>query len=96
MASNFRILINRNSDNLNLKLTGDFDGTSACELLNALRDNCDGTITVFVNTSRLKDIHPFGRDTFRNSLYLLKDLPINLIFTGEKATSIAPERNGFF
>ena len=96
MASNFRIAILRNADSVNLKLVGDFDGTSACELLNALKDNCDGVLRVFVNTSGLKDVYPFGVDTFQNSLYLLKDRPFRLVFTGENASSIAPERNKFF
>ena len=96
MASNFRISIGRNSDRLDLKLVGDFDGTSACELLNALKDNCDGVVRVFVNTSGLKEIYPFGQDTFQNSLHLLKDRPFQLVFTGENATRIAPERNKFF
>ena len=96
MATNFKISIHRNSDTLNLKLVGDFDGTSACELLNAMKDNCDCVVRVFVNTTGLKDIYPFGQDTFHNSLYLLKDLPIRLVFTGENAFSIAPERNKFF
>ncbi|MBW1676330.1 MAG: hypothetical protein JRF30_03450 [Deltaproteobacteria bacterium] len=96
MASNFRISIHRNSDNLDLKLMGDFDGTSACELLNAMEENCDGVARIFVNTSGLKHIYPFGQDTFQNSLYLLKDRPFRLVFTGENAGSIAPERNKFF
>jgi hypothetical protein len=96
MASNFKISIHRNSDSLDLKLMGDFDGTSACELLNALKENCDGVARVFVNTSGLKDIYPFGQDTFQNSLYLLKGRPFCLVFTGENAGSIAPERNKFF
>jgi hypothetical protein len=33
MASNFRIFAHRNSDSLHLKPAGDFDGTSAFELL---------------------------------------------------------------
>ncbi len=37
MASNFGISINRNSDNLHLKLFRNFDGISAHELLNALK-----------------------------------------------------------
>ena len=96
MASNFRISVHRNSHSLDLKLMGDFDGTSACELLNVLKDNSDGVARVFVNTSGLKDIYPFGQDTFQNSLYLLKDRPFRLVFTGENATRIAPERNKFF
>jgi hypothetical protein len=96
MASNFRISAHRSSDSLELKLIGDFDGTSACELLNVLKENCDGVSRVSVNTSGLKDIYPFGQDTFQNSLYLLKERPFCLVFTGDNATVIAPERNRFF
>lgn len=96
MASNFRISVHRNSDNLELKLTGDFDGTSACELLNVLKENSDDVARVLVNTSGLKNVYPFGRDTFQNRLYLLKDRSFRLLFTGENATRIAPERNKFF
>jgi hypothetical protein len=96
MASNFKISLQRNSNSLELKLTGDFDGTSACELLNVLKENSDDVVKVLVNTSGLKDIYPFGRDTFQNRLYLLKDRSFRLLFTGENATRIAPERNKFF
>ena len=96
MASNFKVSVSRKRDRLDLKLAGDFDGTSACELLNALKDNCDGVVRVMVNTNGLKEIHPFGQDTFQKNLYQLKDQPFRLVFTGEKATRIAPERNRFF
>ena len=96
MAANFTIAIHRMSTSLELKLAGDFDGTSACELLNTLKKKCDGVDRVFVNTSRLRDIYPFGQDTFQNNLYILKGKPIRLVFTGKHATSIAPERNQFF
>jgi len=96
MASNFKISVHRNSDSLELKLMGDFDGTSACELLNFLKENCDGADRVFIHTSGLKDVYPFGRDTFQNRLYLLKARSFRLVFTGENATRIAPERNKFF
>jgi hypothetical protein len=93
MASNFRISVHRDSNNLELKLAGDFDGTSACELLNVLKDKCDdGVDTVAVNTSNLKDVYPFGRDTFQRNLYTLKGRRKRLAFTGRKANSIAPER----
>jgi len=42
----------------------------------------------------------FKISAHRNSenlyLYVLKDRPIRLVFTGENATEIAPERNKFF
>jgi len=56
MAANFRIAIHRRRAGLELKLAGDFDGMSACELLNVLKEKCDGVDSVVVNTSRLKDI----------------------------------------
>jgi hypothetical protein len=96
MAGNFRISVHRNSNSLDLKLIGDFDGTSACELLNVLEEKCNRVHTVLINTNGLREIYPFGQDTFENSLYLLKDRPIRLVFTGENASRIAPERNKFF
>ena len=96
MASNFRIAVHRNSNSLDLKLMGDFDGTSASVLLNVLEEKCNSVDRVLINTSGLKEIYPFGQDTFQNSLYLLKDRPIRLVFTGENASRIAPKRNKFF
>jgi hypothetical protein len=37
MAENFQILVRRNSENLHLKLMGDFDGISAYELIDTLK-----------------------------------------------------------
>jgi anti-anti-sigma regulatory factor len=96
MAANFKIAIHRMNASLELELAGDFDGTSACELLNVLNEKCDGVDRVLVDTSGLKEIYPFGLDTFQNNLYRLKEKPIRLVFTGENATRIAPERNKFF
>jgi len=41
MPCSFKILAHRNSDNLHLKLEGDFDGRSALELINYLKKNGD-------------------------------------------------------
>jgi hypothetical protein len=96
VASNFRISVHRNSDSLELRLQGDFDGTSACELLNALKENCDDADSVLIHTSGLKEIYPFGRDTFQNNLYTLKGKNIHFTFTGNKAQQIGPERSILF
>lgn len=90
MATNFRILVHRNSDSLHMKLLGDFDGSSACELLNMLKKNSNGARKVFIHTNCLKHIHPFGRDTFCRNLRDLKGYPFDLLLTGEKAERIAP------
>lgn len=50
MAARFRISIHRNSENLHLKLMGDFDGTSAHELLNVLKRYSTRTARIFIHT----------------------------------------------
>ena len=89
MASNFKILIHRNSDNLHLKLMGDFDGSSAHQLLNLLSKNSPNASRIFIHTSCVKSIVPFGRSVFRNNLHLLKGKPAHLVFTGEKASELS-------
>jgi len=96
MASNFRILTRRKNDSLNLELIGDFDGSSACELLNVLKDKCNGVDKVFIDTSGLKDIYPFGQDTFENNLYTLKDKRIHYAFKGKNARQVVPNRRKTF
>jgi hypothetical protein len=93
MASNFRISIHRNSDNLHLKLVGDFDGTSAHQLLNVLKKNWNSVYRVFIHTGSLKDIHPFGRHTFQQNLSDLKGHHSRILFTGDNASQIAPDRS---
>ena len=93
MASNFKISIHRNSDSLHLKLIGDFDGSSACELLNVLKKSINGVFRVIIHTNSLKNIYPFGQDTFQKNLRDLKDRADRIIFTGEKAIQIAPGKS---
>ena len=96
MASNFTISVHRNSNSLDLKLMGDFDGTSACELLNVLSEKCDDKDNVFIHTDGLKQIYPFGCDTFQNNLYTLKGQLLRLLFTGRNAAQIAPDARPAF
>lgn len=91
MAANFRICVHRNSENLHLKLMGDFDGSSACELLNMLEKSASGVYRIIIHTGCLKHIHPFGRDTFQENLRRLKNDTAPILFTGENASQIAPE-----
>ena len=93
MALNFRISIHRNSRNLHLKLVGDFDGSSAHELLHVLEENCNGATRVFIHTSSLEHIHPFGRNIFHNNLGVMNRQSVALLFTGENADQLAPERS---
>ena len=91
MASNFRISTHQNSDNLHLKLMGDFDGSSAWELLNILKKGSQDASKVFVHCNALSKIEPFGRDVFHANLGSLTEESVSLLFTGEKAMEIVPE-----
>jgi anti-anti-sigma regulatory factor len=87
MAANFSIYVTKTSDSVHLKLNGDFDGSSACELLNLLKHGAlNGTSKILVDTDSLKHVHPFGLNIWRNRLHEVKSTKIPLIFTGRIST----------
>ena len=92
MASNFRVLVHRDSESLHLKLHGDFDDRRACELLEILGKNAFGVHRVFIHTGSLRNIHSFGQDIFNKNLSQLNGHAIRVLFTGENAGRIAPEK----
>jgi hypothetical protein len=84
MAGNFNISVTNSGDHVRLKLNGDFDGSSACELVNLLNSGgLSNTSKVLVDTDSLKHIHPFGVDVLHNRLHILKSKTPPLIFTGK-------------
>ena len=91
MASNFRISNKRDRRALYLSLRGDFDGTSAYELIHSIREQGTGVSEVYIDTCGLNLIHPFGRDTLRSNLSLLKGKDLKLEFIGPNAAQLAPE-----
>ena len=93
MASNFRILYQRNSDRLHLKLRGDMDGDSAYEMINFLEDNSNGIKEVVIETHGLANIFPFGRHVFSKNFYKIKDRYARIVFAGDQTNQIAPEEN---
>ncbi|MBW1902153.1 MAG: hypothetical protein JRJ20_11035 [Deltaproteobacteria bacterium] len=93
MANNFKISIHRNSDNLHMKLVGDFDGTSAHLLINALKAKMRRASKVFIHTECLENIYPFGSGTFLSNLDFVNGNSVTLVFTGDKARQLAPENN---
>jgi len=82
MASNFKIQIHKNSDNIHLNLIGFFDGNSAFELINILNDKCKDAQKVFIHTSKISDIHPFGRDVFLKNFGVKKNHNNQFVVTG--------------
>lgn len=91
MATNCRIVIHRNSENLHLKLVGNFDDNSAYELLDAMRAHSNHASRIFIHTNSLKAIEPFGLHVFHAHFDLLKAKSIEFVFTGENVTKLAPE-----
>ena len=90
MAHNFKIFMHRTIDNLHLNLKGDFDGSSAFELLNILKENLDSAKRILIDTSNLKKIYPFGQDVFDHNLSKLLDHRIRIQFIGPNTLRSAP------
>ena len=65
MAKNFRVYAKENGNqSLALQLFGDFDASSACELINLLDENIKPSSKVAIDTDGLKTISAFGLDVF--------------------------------
>jgi len=88
LAANFQIYAFKTRDSLHLKLTRDFDGTSAYELLNMLLKHGNGFHEIFIDINDLKQIHPFGRDVFQKNLRSSNKLCRNLVFIGKNGHEI--------
>jgi anti-anti-sigma regulatory factor len=83
MAPNFRLNHFQGKDNLHLHMHGDFDGTSAHELTNALMNQNNKYSKVFIDTNNLKYIHNFGIDVFQTNLNMLLKKNRSFIFIGK-------------
>jgi len=83
MANNFHMFTHKTTETLHVKLTGDFDGSSASELINALSDNQNRYYQIFINTTELNDIHPFGQEVLQSRLPEFNDRGTGVIFIGK-------------
>jgi hypothetical protein len=88
MASNFQILSYKTRDSLHLKLNGDFDGNSAYELINTIKDQGTNFYQIFIDTNNLRTIYAFGRNVLQKNFGDLEKLS-NLIFIGENERHLA-------
>ncbi|XPS84352.1 hypothetical protein Dvar_23700 [Desulfosarcina variabilis str. Montpellier] len=82
MAMNFKISQLKSKHSVHLKLNGDFDGSSAHELINTLQSYGTDVHQVFINTNGLTSIHPFGQVVLYRNLPAMRDGSQNLIFLG--------------
>lgn len=86
MAANFKIRLFRDNGNHSLKLSGDFDGTSAYELLHFINNYFHDTSPILIDTNHLTKIHSFGLEVFDNNLGFTEKLSDKLMFTGKHAS----------
>lgn len=93
MASNFGITIDKNGDGLGLKLAGDFDATSAYELIYAIKKLAEETVKVFIYTNGLKNIYHFGLDVFHRNIGYRNGQATNIVFTGNHASQLSPRNS---
>ena len=82
MANNFHMFTHKTTDTLHIKLTGDFDGSSASELINVLATNRKEYYQIFINTAELKNIYPFGMEVLQHSFLEIKGNNPCVIFIG--------------
>ena len=95
MAANFKILIHQNSENLHLKLLGDFDGSSARELLETIKDHRHCVQKVIIHTNGLREINPFGKGVFQKTFQEINKLGFSFVFTGDNRNQLEPSSNYF-
>ena len=90
MSGNFRISICHGGNGIHLKLTGDFDGNAAMELIETLKNISSGNSRIFIHTSGLGEVFPSGKDVLENYVGTVNTSAISMIFTGGRAGLIAP------
>ncbi len=83
MAKNFRVCTKESSHQfLDLQLFGDFDASSACELINLLDENINKTSKVAIDTDGLKTINAFGLAVFLPRMSRLNNTRTDIEVTG--------------
>jgi hypothetical protein len=88
MASNFGIDLDKTSDGVGLKLAGDFDGTSAYELIYAIKKLPEDTGKITICTDGLKNAYPFGLDVFHRFMRSLNGQAKKIVLTGNNVSKL--------
>jgi hypothetical protein len=74
---------------MHLRLIGDFDGSSAYQLVDKLKEYCIQFDRVIIDTDALKEIHTFGLSILSYHMLKLKGTLTNVTFVGEYADRMA-------
>ncbi|WP_372683241.1 hypothetical protein [Desulfosarcina sp.] len=83
MANNFQIVAKKSKNqSLDLRLFGDFDASSACELINFLDESVNKSSKVAIHTDGLRTIDGFSLDVFLPRLSQLNKILADIEVTG--------------
>lgn len=89
MAVNFKIFQLKTKASVHLSLDGDFDGSSAYELINTIKSYGSDVETVYVNTNGLRSIHPFGQAVLYRNLSALRGRFRSVMFIGNQGRQLS-------
>ena len=84
MSRNFKVETRYDRDAVHLRLAGEFDGSSACELLNTLNKLARVAKRVVVDTTSLTTVHDFGRGIFERRFIDNSQGPCQVVLEGDK------------
>lgn len=83
MAKNFRVCTKESGNqSLALQLFGDFDASSACELINVLEESVKRSSKVAIDTDGLRTINAFGLNVFLPRMSWLNKTRADIEVTG--------------
>ncbi len=90
MHKNFRIECRRSVGNLHVYPKGILDGSSACQIINVIREKYKGKGRVFINTDQIKEALPFGTTTLGFQMGEITIPRDRIYFKGKHAFVMAP------
>jgi len=82
MTHNFKISTYRTNDMLHLRLSGDFDESSAAKLMNILKKNSFGIDGIHIDASNVSRVHPYGQNMIKENLSWIKDIEPYILISG--------------
>ena len=91
MSMNFQIDYKRENGDLYVSPIGDFDGSSAWELIHLIDEQYDGQGLVHIDTGRLCHVCPFGCNTFQCQFYKSRVPAQQLLVKGKIGRALAPK-----
>jgi len=91
MKSSFKIVTRKVSDGIQVDLSGIFDGSSAWQLVNLIKDHERLNERIVINTDSVREIIPFGKGLLC-WLFAVKNIPKKrIVFTGRKCHYLGVE-----